>query len=322
MANTGNGKISLANILALFGLACIGIGTFFGIVIKSSNGAFGEAIILTIALIAALGFFLFLGIKAKRAKDNPDKWRYVEWISIAIYIVIALVFSAPFLRSFYVISQSDEMLKKAREEVAAIKEMRSKYEDQQRKYLDDAVEQIKNYKDSRQSSLKYNDDLAEYVKGIGNNVDSAGGWKTKASICVKLQPDKELSAIDTDIENWSSWNVLSLSSIASRLEAKDKESWTSIEKKIREYGEKNKLIPVIGGGVTEAYYLKGLAKFELGTPPEPQFAKSLRDADGSTFWGWIVYIALNLLVLLNYVVTIRSNFVGPRRGVLTGGADL
>lgn len=316
MAKKNSGNISIANIIALIGLAGIGVITFFGMLLHSSDGTPGGAIIGAVALLAGLCFLLVMSVKAKSTNDNPDKWRYVEWGCLVSYIVVAGLFASPFQRFFYIITEKPAMQAMARQEVNAIKEMRQSYEHQQNIFLTGAVEQIKNYNDSKQISSNYNDELAEYAKGIGSNVDS---WEAKASVLVKLQPDKELSDIAGEIDDW---NIMNLASLAAKLEKKDKNAWTSLEKKIREYGETNKLIPIIAGGGTQPYSFEGYASFDLGTPPEPKFVQSLRSTEGSTVLGWVIYIVLNLLVLLNYAVTPRSQFVGPASGKKTSGMDL
>ena len=315
MSQEKKGKITIANILALIGLAGIGVVTFFGMQLHSSDGTPGTAIIGAVALVVGLGFLLMMSIKAKKADNNPDKWRYVEWACLVVYVAVAAYFATPFQRFFYMTTEKSDLQAMAREEVQAIQEMYQSYEFQQKKYLTEAVEQLKNYNDSKQISMTYNSELAEYVKGVGTNVDS---WESKAALIVKLQPDKELSDIAHEIEVW---NIMTLSSLALRLEKKDKEAWTSMETKIREFGEKNKLIPVIGGGM-QLYYFDGYAKFDLGTPPQPKFAQALRASNGNTVLGWIVYVVLNLLVLLNYLASSRPGYVGPRRGRKIGGLPL
>ena len=316
MSQEKKGKITIANILALIGLAGIGVVTFFGMQLRSSDGTPGTAIIGALALVVGLGFLLMMSIKAKKADNNPDKWRYVEWACLVVYVAVAAYFATPFQRFFYMTTEKSDLQAMARAEVQAIQEMYQSYEHQQKKYLTDAVEQLKNYNDSKQISMTYNSELVEYVKGVGTNVDS---WESKAALIVKLQPDKELSDIAHEIEVW---NIMNLSSLALRLEKKDKEAWTSMETKIREFGEKNKLIPVIGGGGVQPYYFDGYATFDLGTPPQPKFAQALRASNGNTALGWIVYVVLNLLVLLNYLATSRSAYVGPIGGRRTSGADL
>lgn len=310
------GKITIANILALIGLAGIGVVTFFGMLLHSSDGTPGAAIIGAIALVIGLGFLLMMSIKAKKADNNPDMWRYVEWACLGLYVAVAVFSATPFQRFFYMTTEKSDLQAMARTEVQAIQEMYQRYEHQQKKFLTDAAEQIKNFKDSRQITMTYNKELSDYVKGVGEDVDS---WESKANLIVKLQPDKELSEIAHEIEVWS---VMNLSSLAFRLEKKDKEAWTSVETKIREFGEKNKLIPVIGGGGVRPYSFEGYAKFDLGTPPQPKFAQALRASDGNTAVGWIVYVVLNLLVLLNYLSASRSLHVGPGGGGETGGLPL
>lgn len=316
MSQKNSGNISIANIAALIGLAGIGVVSFFGMLFHSLDGKPAGAILGAVALVAGLGFLLFLTIKAKGAEDNPDKWRYVEWASLAIYVVVALLFASPFQRFFYVLGEKESMQEQARQEIGAIKKLYSDYDRQQKQFLNDAVEQIQNYKASGQQNT-VNDDLAAYVQGIGNNVEA---WAAKASAIVKLTPDKQLSDIEKKIEGW---NILQLTSTALELENKHSDAWTMLENKIKKFGEQNKLIPVIGGGGGALYQLEGYAAFELGEKSQSQFAEMIRNADGNTVLGWVLYVVLHLLVLFNYAVASRTGFVGPtQRRTPSGGLDL
>lgn len=316
MSQKNSGNVSIANIIALIGLAGLGVVTFFGILLHSSDGKPAGAILGALSLVAVLGFLLFMGIRAKGAQDNPDKWRYVEWACLVIYVVVAALFAGPFQRFFYIVSEKDTLQAEARQEIRTIKTLYQEYDHQQKKFLDDAVEQIQNYIASgQQNNIK--DELADYVNGIKNDVN---GWAKKAETIVKLPKDQQLIDIEDKIEGW---NFMQLASIASDLEEKDSEAWTSLEAKILKYQEQNKLIPVIGGGGGQPYKLDGYAKFDLGESPNPGFAQMLRSSDGNTVLGWIIYVVLNLLVLLNYFVAPRTGFVGPRNSdTPTGGLDL
>lgn len=321
MASKQNSGISIANVIALIGLAGIGVITFLGILLHSSEGNPGGAIVGAIALVAALGFLLWLSIKAKTAENNVENWRYVEWSALAIFIAVAVCFHAPFQRFFYITTQQTELKKKALAEVEAIKNMHRNYDAQQRQALDKAAEQLQNYIDSKQISPVYGDKLEEYVKKYSlRETDGVNGWKENATAIVSLpQTDKKLSQIEGEI---NAWNVLNLSSLAVRLKKYDAEAWTSIQTKIRKFGEENELIPIIGGGGPEKYYFGGLVKFELGDTPDPAFAKALLAANGSTVVGWIIYVLLCLFVIFNYFIVSRSAFVGPTPKGTTGGADL
>ena len=253
-----------------------------------------------------------MSIKAKSCEDNPDKWRFVEWGCLIAYIVVAAFFATPFQRFFYTLTEKENMKALAKEEVKAIETMYQNFEYQQKKYMVEAVEQIQNYRDSKQIASA-GSELAEYVKNVGD-LDS---WQEKAQLVVKLPEDKELAEIKEKIEVW---NLMSLASLAADLDKKGKAAWTAVGKHIQNFTENNKLIPVIGGGGIHPYSFDGYAKFDLGSAPEAKFAATLRSADGHTTLGWIIYIFLNLMVLLNYVVTNRTNYVAPSKRKMSGTA--
>ncbi len=317
MAQKSKGRISIANILALIGLAAIGVITFFGKLIQNADGKPGSAIIWAIIVIAILGGLLALAIKAKGAEDNPDKWKYVEWSSIALYVVAAVFLASSFLSFFYVASNKDSLSEKARAEVSAIEKMYAQYDHQQKTHIDRAAEQFKNYIDSKQDA-NVDPSLTEYVnETVKTNVDS---WKSNALSITKRKPDDDLKNIKNMIANW---NPMELASIAKELEDRDSLAWENLNKKIVEFGAKNKLIPVISGGIG-GYYLDGYAKFDLGNPPVAEFAKELRESKNkSNTAGWVVYAILNVLILLNWLVAPTGTYVAPTsRNSGTGGLSL
>lgn len=316
MSTKKSGNVSIANVLSVLGLAGIGLATFIGVFIHSEDGTPGNAILVAIAFLIGLVLLLFLSIKAKQAVDNPDKWRYVEWGCLFLYIVLAGVMCQPFQRFFYVLAEKESMQEMARNEISTLEKMYKDYNTQQSDYLTIAVQQIKNYKASKQSQVYKSDRLNAYVKSIGDNVDA---WAEKASQITEIKPDKELKLLSADVKKW---NILELSVLATKLAKKDEQVKKDIEKKIEHYGEKNNLIPVIKGGNNLPYRLTGKASFELGDTPMPEFADALHSANGHTIVGWVVYVILHLLVLLSYVVAIRSHFVGPSRGGVKGGISL
>ena len=102
MSTKNNGKISIANYLSIAALAGLGVVSFFGSLLHSPNGSLGGPAFSAIALVVVLGALLFLGIRAKGADSNAEKWRIVEWVCVLLYIVIAVLGSKPFLRFFYI----------------------------------------------------------------------------------------------------------------------------------------------------------------------------------------------------------------------------
>ena len=318
MSQKNDGKISIANIIAMIGLAGLGVISFFGALLKSADGTPGGAIITAIAIVIGLAFLLFMSIKAKGAEDNPDKWRYVEYAALIAYIVAAIFVAKPFLRFFYVVSEKTAMQAQAQSEVDAIKSLYASYDQQSSQALGIALEQFRNYASSHQGSDVSDNGLADYVEKV-MPLDS--GWISKAVTITSVSNDPQLLEIEEEIETW---NYMQLASLAAELEEKDGSTWTRLSEKINENREKFNLIPIVSGGGSTPYRLDGYVKYELGEAPQPLFAKMLREADGSTPLGWVLYVVLHLLVLLNYFVASRSSFVGPRQNSKqpTGGLDL
>ncbi len=318
MSQKNDGKISIANIIAMIGLAGLGVISFFGALLKSADGTPGGAIITAIAIVVGLTFLLFLSIKAKGAEDNPDKWRYVEYAALIAYIVAAIFVAKPFLRFFYVVSEKTAMQAQAQSEVDAIKSLYASYDQQSSQALGIALEQFRNYASSQQGRDASDNGLAEYVEKV-MPLDS--GWISKAVTITSVSNDPQLLEIEEKIETW---NYMQLASLAAELEEKDGSTWTRLNDKINENREKFNLIPIVSGGGSTPYRLDGYVEYELGEAPQPLFAQMLRGADGSTPLGWILYVVLHLLVLLNYFVASRSSFVGPRQNTKqpTGGLDL
>ena len=246
--------------------------------------------------MVGLAFLLFMSIKAKSAEDNPDKWRYVEWAALIAYVVVAIFVAKPFLRFFYVVSEKSAMQAQAQSEVDAIKSLYASYDQQSNQALAIALEQFQNYANSPQGRDASDNGLADYVEKV-MPLDS--GWISKAVTITSVSNDPQLLEIEEKIETW---NYMQLASLAAELEEKDGSTWTRLSDKITENREQYNLIPIVSGGSGTPYRLDGYVEYELGEAPQPLFAKMLREADGSTPLGWILYVVLHLLVLLNQLL--------------------
>ncbi|MCH5328139.1 MAG: hypothetical protein J1E02_03885 [Coprobacter sp.] len=305
-------KLSIANLLAMAGLAGIGVITFFGIFFHAADGKPGGAAIGALALTAALALLLFLSIKAKSAEDEVDKWRYAEWAAVAIYIIVAAASATPFQRFFYVLTQKQELQAQANKESDNLRNFYTRYTQQAQAALNLAQEQIDNYKLSGQLTQ---DDLKAYV----NEINDTHIWREAADKIVNLneKDQADLKEINTRIANW---NPMFIVGIANDLEINNKEAWNKLERKTLDYQDKHKLIPIIVGGGIEPYRLDGYVRFDNLKEylPAARLAQTLREANGNTVPGWIVYVLLNLLVLFSYAVTSRSYNV-PITQKKTGG---
>lgn len=317
MAEKNKDRISIANIIAAIGLAGIAVISCFGQLFRTADGKPGWPIIFGILLAGVLGFFLYLAIKAKTANDNLDKWKFVEWGSLGAYVLIAVFFAAPFLGFFYILGAKDAIQSQARQEVKAIREYYQQYDFQQAKFYDEAVAQLDNYLRSSQADDGTPTELSDYV---ANYVTTLDDWREIAKLNLERVPDKQLEEIAQRIEEW---NILQLSTLAEQLEDARSDAKTSIDGKLVNIREQNHLIPVIsGGGGIKPYTLEGYAEFYFEPLPEPALRRLINDTRGFNALGIVVYVLLNIMVLLNYVIARRTLTVRPVKTKATKGLDL
>lgn len=331
MENNSNSRISIANVLAMLGLAAIGVITFFGAQLHSTDGTPTQAIIWAIVTITVLGFLLFMSIKAKGAEDNVDKWKYVEWTSLALYVVAAALLCLPFQRMAYVMLEKSELQAQANKELKAIDDMYNSYKRQWNKALDSACEDFTTYSKSGQ----YQEDNAkvkaggvpsemyEFYKDVVYPLD---GFREKVTKVVEVSSNDPCFIKLKELKGMvANWNLMTLSSLAIELKKLEVDSRASLDRKITKFAADNNFIPVIAGlgNSYDPYRVQGLAEFDLGQAPNPEFATMIQESNGHTIQGWIVYVLLHLLILLNYLVAPRSFYVGVQHGhANTGGLDL
>lgn len=316
MGEKNKNKISIANILALIGLAGIGFCSFMGMYIKSQDGTPTGAIIGAIVIVAVLGFLLFISIKAKSASDNFKSWRIAEYCSIVVYVVFAILAASPFQDFFHIISAKDSLKEKGLAEVSAINELYENYNTQQQSFLNNAVQQLKNFQASGQDLETTDPDLVNLMNDVVcGDVD---GWEEKAHAILTLEPDKRVAEVEEGLNNW---DIQKLAGLATTLETLNNTLWDNMETTISNF-ENYSLIPVIAGGNGLPYSFDGWAQFDLGSAPESQFSVAIRESHGNTVLGWILYGVLNFLVLLSYFATSRSTAVPISRRKVTIGETL
>ena len=312
MSKQNSGNVSIANVISMLGLAGVGVITFFGILLGSADGAIGTAALLAIVLAAVLACLLVVAVKAKAADDNRDKWRIVEIAALVVYVIVALVFSTPLHRFFYVKSQQQEVQQQARQEIKDVEQLYADYEQQRKAALDNAVQQMTNYQNSKTKSLS----MDAYIQKM--HVDEK--WAGKADKLTKLRSDAELKQLAQNVEQFS---LLSLAQTAAQLAEKDSTAYLTVMQKIQSNQAEHDLIPRFVNDATGAYTQDGFAQIDIERAPQPRLQPALQQASGSTAISWIVLVVLHLLILFSYVAARGSDVVGPsqKKGP-KGGLDL
>ncbi len=310
--NNNEGKISIASIIAIVCLAGLGVVTFFGLLFASESTA--KAAIVALAFVALLFFFVKMGIKAKKATDNPDKWQIVGWVCIALYVITAIIpfFMEPYMKFFYVSSQKDELLQAADSDFQAVENFYSEYDTWRKTKLDNAQERLKNFKDkgiNDQNKPEYSS-LKKYTTDfVGSDVSE---WRINAD----KKTEFKSASLDELKNNITSWKRMKLANAATELD----EFMKSMNDQFAEHQQKlenSGLIP----NITENYQFTGqFNKYDGNMPSNgSQFNSMLNSEVQYSALGIISYIVLHLLILLYYFASRGSGIVDIRRD---GGMDI
>ena len=255
MSEKKNG-ISIANILAMLGLAGLGVLSFFGLFFQSPDGNLTKPVLLAVAIVAGFSLLLIVMVRTKGANDNPDKWRFVEWGALLIYLVAAFFAAKPTLHFFYVVSEKENLQTMAKEEIAGIEQLYKAYDEWKDDALGNAIGQADNYMANPQYLSDPDDNpLHQYVAGkmVGNPA-KWGGIQEKV---VSLMTDPRIIDLQKRV---SEWEFLKIPILASDLVNAEDGAWKRVEEKLKTLKEQD-LIPVISGGTGVPYTLAGLAEF-------------------------------------------------------------
>lgn len=310
MAKNKN-RVSPANLLAIIGLAGIGVLTFFGVLFQSEDGQPGGPIIKAAALTAGLGLLIILMVRAKTTEDDFNMWRVTEWVCLGAYLVVAALFYKPTLQFFHVVQHKEEFQTMAMKEMEQMDSLCTIYSIKEMGLVNEAADMIESYLSNEQSEYGVEDDggLFAYIDKKETRI-TAEAWKTNALEQVKYEDYKKDTVL---MEKISRWNLLDLADIAIKMKDLSSTEWTKLDNHIKE-NEKIGIIPSITRSENGIYVLKGVVNHNIGSKPGVSpFYEKFREPVTSNNVGWIVYVVLNIMVLLNYLLVRRSPIVQIRK---------
>ena len=320
MSNNKQGDVSIANVLAIIGLAAIGVITFFGDFLSSRDGSPIRGIVIAVVLVLMLGLLLIVMIKAKGSSEERDKWRLVMWGSLVLYVGIAIFgafWNNNFFRLFAVAQSKVELQGIARDELSAIEKLYDSYNTQKEAAMDGALNQLKAYSQSGQ--YYYSEDpmrkfVHERIADADLSEDGLNDWYKVSWEVVNIDPLYDVGELGNEI---MAWNYMRLPSLAIELDEAYGISRDQITNRIAEFS-KNGLIPVISGGNGIPFKVDGVVSFNLPQLPALSLSKELRSKTDITVLGIIIFVVVHLLVLLNFIVAPDSGIVTPRNRKKSG----
>ena len=310
MANkTNSGRLTPANWIAILAMALLALFTFFGHLYGSDSGQFGMALLLTLLEVALLTTALVLAIKAKSATSHFGLWRIVKYVALALYVIVAIVFARPLLKYFHIMSQKQELQAQAMAEIDAIGKLYADYGALMESRHSEAVQRLKDYMRSRFSGGGRSTSVEDYMAlvEIGDSTD-IDDWSRDVRSIWKVSPDTELENMRNKVNAWGLFD-LDIAQVGSAIEEKAEQAAEQLNDKVKNNCDSHHIIPVIDIIDGIRYEHKGYVQQSFSVPEAGGFHNALTSDSDTTVVGWVLFVILHLLILLNYLATRPSGVV-------------
>lgn len=156
-----NGKVTIANIIAIVGVVLLMVFTFIGHSFMS-GGELGMDIVVSVAITAFIAFLVWFMIKAKGAENELAKWKKLEIATLVVYVVVAIPLSLyGGIMQFFIVNDNKERVKEcAKDDLDRIDQMFLDYKEFEEQAIGRTSDGLSNaIKEGRR-----NDDLKEFMK--------------------------------------------------------------------------------------------------------------------------------------------------------------
>lgn len=134
MTTEKKGRIGIGNIISLAGLALLGFFTFMGALMLTS-GNLGAAAGIAVATVIVMSLLLGAAVYCKKADTDFTRWKKVEIAALVVFAAAA-VYPARYVMHFFdVMSHKEELQKAAAADADNLRKMFRSYEEAERSAL-------------------------------------------------------------------------------------------------------------------------------------------------------------------------------------------
>lgn len=306
MSKSSNKKITIANMISVFGLVIMTFLFFCGNALQNYSNNFGLNIILAVAILLSTSLLLWLLVYAKNANNDFGKWRIVEVLTLLLFVCLAYFSSTKIMHFFVVNDNLEEYKITAMDDVSKISKEIERFRAQE---IDRLVTHCEGYRNAEE--IYSHIDLSNIEKIEGhvydkwvskiNDINDADGnygpnWETQLD---------ELKSVVED------WNFITLPGAVNQLE-------------VLAHEVSEKLTKI--SGCYEFYIIEN-GKPELSNANvyevKPEFPSIIAKLSGFSILGIIIIVVIYVLILSNYIFAYRSHKVPPtKKSHFEGGAPL
>lgn len=320
-----SGRITIANIIAIVGIVLLLVFSFIGHSFKS-GGELGWDIVISVAITAFTAFLLWFLIKAKGAENQLDKWKKIEYATLAVYILFAIPASlSGGIMHFFVVSDSKEDIKHfAEADLAKIDDLFSEYKEFESEAVSRTGVGLHNALGPHQrcdNTLNdfMNDKGIEHTRLSAKNYESIQKEKLLGAGFDEYYSEFRQQAKEIE-DAVNSWSVLQIPTMAKSIE----DLANAVIAQLNKLSD-NEDLPVIeeeNGRYTIRGYQK--RRFDIaGGTRSFQFKNALQNTRGFSITAILVVLLIHFLILFNYIVAYRTSTLGiSKHGVEDGGKIL
>lgn len=318
-------SITIANVIAIIGLALLGVFTFLGHSFLSGGELAFDVLTAVILIAISVAFLMFL-IKARKAENDLDKWWKFEMATLVAFVIFALFTGYQFgLGHFFEVNTNKEEIKEVAEnDLKNIHNVFSEYHE----FESDAISKSCNgLYNSVYSTSSRSEDLEKFMaderfEPTRDGVDAyrrrverellGSGYRTFLA-----KDSVELSNIEQVIQSWS---MINLPFQANKME----KVADNICRNLNERSESVNL-PLINKNGWNRYTITGYQskKFELqGGSESLKFKSALKETGNIGATAWFAIILINLLILFPYVTAKRTLILRSKGMEQDGGITI
>lgn len=312
--NNKNGKITIANIMAMAGIVLLMVFSFIGFSFMS-GGELGSSLLKTLVITGATVLFLWFLIKAKGAENNLKKWMVAEILVLVIYIGFALATSIKGgIMYLFVVNEHKEAIKEcAKKDFDKIDNLFASYEEFENTAITNTRQGLMN---ATQPNQRVATQLRTY---LGNNRLSAQYVSNHIDIQqqlvlgsiyedIKKKYAEEKKRINNCVENWNTFQIPFEANKIAKLAKVTEQDLTTLSQL-----PDLKLPIIVLDPATRNYILEKenqSSEFHIeGGIESLEFQKALTDNEGYSIAAIVITVLLQLLIMFNYIVAYRTKTI-------------
>ncbi|MBQ8656808.1 MAG: hypothetical protein IJ527_07170 [Prevotella sp.] len=319
--NKKKDSITVANIMAIFGLVALLVFTYLGHSYMS-GGEIGWDIAIAVIITSFAAFLLWFMVKAKEAENNLDKWRIIEYATLAFYIVTVIPLSAAFgIMHFFVVNDKKEEIKElAQSDLNKIEEMFTDYKDFESGALSVTGTGLRTATDAGQvcdeqlnkfmadNNISHTHESANNFENIQRTTLIGAGFETFYQSYLDQK-----SEIEGVINGWSLIQVPRKARSIEELAKSAEEELTRLsnDAQLPIIAVQNNKHTITGFQKKDFKIRDGIKSF--------QFKKALKKAKGFSITATLVLLLIHALILFNYIVAHRALTLGVSKRVEEDG---